>query len=74
MYIIVKNKRRLRTAKVLLNLSASAIALAPSTPISLLPKIMTKCINNRFLISIIKKNRNLVRILKIIIQINIKTK
>ena len=49
-----KNIPRLRLLKFLLSLSASANALAPSKPISLSPKIMTKWVNNRLLIEDIK--------------------
>ena len=44
--------------RFLFSLSASASAFAPSTPILLLSKVMTKLKNNRLILAIINKNRN----------------
>ena len=57
---ISKNIPRLRSAKFLLSLSASASAFAPSAPIELPTKIIRIWKNNRLFIAIINKNRNFV--------------
>ena len=68
-----KNIHKFSLVKFLLSLRASASAFAPSSPILLPPKIMKKEKNNRLILAIININKNFVWIIKIILQINIKT-
>ena len=70
---ICKNIHRLRFYKLLLSLSPSASAFAPSSLILFFTKIIIKSKNNRLFIAIINKNRIFVWTLKLIIQMNIKT-